>query len=95
VLEGEIAVEHEGGATRIVGADSWIYVPRGTPFRWWNARNEPARWLLTYAPGGFEQYFVDLAEAMVANPPRGPEALAALARPLWTRYGVLVSPKKG
>jgi mannose-6-phosphate isomerase-like protein (cupin superfamily) len=95
VLEGEIAVEDQGGATRIVGAGGWVYVPRGTPFRWWNARSEPARWLLSYAPGGFEQYFVELAEAMAQSPPRGPEGLAAPARPLWARYGVVVSPSKG
>jgi hypothetical protein len=74
-----------------VETGGWLYVPRGTPFRWWNAHNGPTRWQLTYAPGGFEQYFVELAAAIAEHAPKTPQALAELARPLWAKYGVVIS----
>jgi quercetin dioxygenase-like cupin family protein len=88
VLEGEIAIQL-GAKTHRATAGAWIVVPRGTPFRWWNPRQEPARWLLTYAPAGFEQYFFDLMEAMKARPDA---TVVELAPPLWTRYGLSITP---
>src|SRR5262245_24292388 len=59
VLEGTVAIESEGKERRLVRAGEWVFVPRGTAFRWWNPAEQPARWLLTYSPGGFEGYFLE------------------------------------
>jgi quercetin dioxygenase-like cupin family protein len=88
VLEGEIAVEAKGGPTQRIGAGGWVFVPRGTPFRWWNPEPKPARWLLTYSPGGFEAYFVEAAREIAEKKPKTPQEVGALAGPLWDRYGV-------
>src|SRR3954468_3652238 len=50
--------------------------PRGIPHACWNAGDEPAVVLETISPGGFEQYFADLAP-LLAHP--GPPDFAALA----------------
>jgi quercetin dioxygenase-like cupin family protein len=92
VLESTLAFDLDG-ETHEVGPGGIIHVPRGARFRWWNARPAPARWLMTYVPGGFEQYFVELAEALAAlpSPPEGPR-LAALVAPLWQKHGVRCTP---
>ena len=89
VLEGEISVEPKGEAVQRIAAGSWVFVPRGTAFRWWNPLPQPARWLLTYSPGGFEGYFVEAARAVAEQGPTTPQEIAALAVPLWHKYGVV------
>lgn len=91
VTEGELVVEVAGEA-RHLRAGTTVFVPRGVPFRWWNPTPHAARWTLTWAPGGFEQYFVDLAAAIAAQPPRSPAAFAQLVGPLWAAYGIQVVP---
>src|SRR5262245_22029439 len=38
-------------------AGSLLFVPRGTFFRWWNPTTAPAKCLIVYSPGGFEEFF--------------------------------------
>ena len=95
VLEGVIAVEERGGATRRIAAGGWVFVPRGTEFRWWNPDQLPARWLLTYSPGGFEQYFVEAARVVAEKKPKTPQEIGALALPLWEKYGVVPHREAG
>lgn len=95
VLDGTIAIEAEGQAVRHVAAGDFIFVKRGTSFRWWNPEPKPARWLLTYAPGGFEGYFIEAANAVAEKRPRTPQEIGALAAPLWARFGVEVSAAGG
>lgn len=75
VLQGTIGVE-VGGETFEAGPGSVVAKPRGIPHAFWNAGDEPAVVLETISPGGFEQYFADLAP-LLAHP--GPPDLAALA----------------
>jgi mannose-6-phosphate isomerase-like protein (cupin superfamily) len=92
VLEGEVAIELLDGTTMKVSPGGWLFMPRGTSFRWWNARQEPARWQLTYAPGGFDGYFVELVEA-IGEKKLTPPQMAEVAGPLWAKYGVTVQRK--
>ena len=36
-----------------------VFKPRGVPHAFWNATDEPARFLEIIAPAGFERYFAD------------------------------------
>ncbi len=91
VLEGEVSLELDG---RKVAAPEGavIAIPRGTSFRWSNARADaPCRWVFTYMPGGFERYFGELATALKALGRRPtPADLGAIAAPLWKKYGLHV-----
>ena len=40
----------------------FINTPRGVPHRFKNASKKPARMLLGYSPGGFEQWFLDVGK---------------------------------
>jgi quercetin dioxygenase-like cupin family protein len=93
VTEGEIRLELDG-VEHLVPTGGVVYVPRGSLFRWRNASaDRPARWVLSYNPGGFERYFVELAEAIGALPHTpSPQEVGAIAGPLWKRYGVEVMP---
>jgi mannose-6-phosphate isomerase-like protein (cupin superfamily) len=67
-LVGDEVVEAEAGRL--------VVKPRGIPHAFWNPGDEPAVVLETISPGGFEQYFADLAP-LLAHP--GPPDFAALA----------------
>lgn len=94
VVSGTVAMRL-GERDVTVGAGGFLFIPRGTAFRWWNAsQTEPVRWLLTYTPGGFEKYFGELAAAFAAlGRPPTQEDLATVVPPLWAKYGIeVVSP---
>jgi mannose-6-phosphate isomerase-like protein (cupin superfamily) len=65
-----------GGDVVDAGPGELVAKPRGIPHAFWNAGDEPAVVLETISPGGFEQYFADLAP-LLAHP--GPPDFAALA----------------
>jgi mannose-6-phosphate isomerase-like protein (cupin superfamily) len=82
VLEGRVGVQL-GDDVLEAGPGDLVFKPRGVPHAFWNATDEPARFLEIIAPAGFERYFAE-AEALFA--PGGPdmEAFAALSE----RYGL-------
>ncbi len=84
MLEGELTVR-QGGEVVTAGPGEIIVKPRGIFHAFWNAGEEPLRLLEVISPGGFEDYFVELADLI--PPDRAPdlEALAALA----ARYGMV------
>lgn len=89
VEDGEIAIELDGVEHR-AGRGSVVVVPRGVAFRWRNASDEHGvRWLATYAPGGFERFFIDMVERLqrLGHPPT-PSDMTAIAQPLWRQHGV-------
>src|SRR3954466_6806753 len=61
-----------------------VVKPRGIPHAFWNASDEPTVVLETISPGGFEQYFADLAPLLATD---GPPDFAALAA-VQARYGL-------
>jgi mannose-6-phosphate isomerase-like protein (cupin superfamily) len=77
VLEGELTMLL-GDETVKAQAGSFVLVPPGTPHTFSNPGAEPVRFIGVFTPGGFEQYFKDLA-ALLAGGPLDPAAAAQLA----------------
>lgn len=82
MLEGRIGV--------LIGEDVFeatpgdlVLKPRGVPHAFWNATDEPARFLEVISPAGFERYFAE-AEPLFSNGEPDMEGFAALSE----RYGL-------
>ena len=76
VLEGEVGIQI-GDEVRYAGPGEFVEKPRGIAHAFWNRTDEPARVLEVIAPGGFEQYFADLAPILGAD---GPPDFAAMGQ---------------
>lgn len=83
VLEGRVGLLL-GEDVLEAGVGDLVFKPRGEPHAFWNATDEPARFLEIISPGGFEQYF---AEAAVMFPAAGEPDMEAFAEPS-ARYGL-------
>ena len=68
VLEGRIGVQL-GDQVQEAGPGELVFKPRGVPHAFWNAGDEPARLLELISPGGFENYFRELAPLLAATEP--------------------------
>ena len=87
VLDGTLVMTGTDGDV-VVHPGAVVQLPHGTPFAWRNGSDDaPMTYLAVYAPGGFEAYFVAVADAVAAGQPLGPELLG----PLWARFGIAVS----
>ena len=85
VLAGRIHIRF-GDGERDLDPGSVIHVEPRRAFSWTNALDEPSRILFVYTPGGFEQYFADVAEVFKSGRPLQellPDILAVSAR-----YGI-------
>ena len=60
VLEGQLTAQ-VGDTLLIAGPGELVAKPRGIPHAFWNAGPEPVRFLETICPGGFEEYFFEMA----------------------------------
>ena len=87
VLEGEVGIQI-GDQVRYAGPGELVEKPRGIAHAFWNRTDEPARVLEVIAPGGFEQYFAELAPLVNQCPP-DLAGVAALAG----RYGLEMDPE--
>ena len=84
VLDGTLVVTGVDGDT-VVRPGEVVQLRHGTPFAWRNGSpSASATYLAVYAPGGFEAYFIAVADAVAAGAPMGPE----LVLPLWERFGI-------
>lgn len=83
VLEGELAVL-QGDELTIVGPGAYVVKPRGIFHTFWNPGTEMVRFVEIIAPGGFENYFAELAPLIPADAPPDMDGLFALA----ARYGL-------
>ncbi len=63
-----------------------MFKPRGLPHAFWNAGAAPARLLEVISPGGFAQYFLDLAALLAPGRNVDPAAMVALGE----RYGMAI-----
>ncbi len=79
VLEGRLRIWC-GDETFEAGAGATAVLPRGVPHRFRNETDAPARALVQCAPGGFEGFFVEVADLAAPEP----ASIAAVAR----RYGL-------
>ena len=65
VVDGEIGFRSDGRDVSLA-AGGYIVKPRGELHSMWNAGSVPARMIEIISPAGFEQYFVELAQAVAA-----------------------------
>jgi quercetin dioxygenase-like cupin family protein len=84
VVEGEIGFRSDGREISLP-AGGYVVKPRGELHSMWNPTDAPARMIEIIAPGGFERYFVELAEAIAASGGRPDPAVIA---PVAERYGL-------
>jgi mannose-6-phosphate isomerase-like protein (cupin superfamily) len=61
VLSGRLTAQ-VGDDVVEAGPGELVVKPRGIPHAFWNAGDEPVRFLELISPGGFEEYFFELAE---------------------------------
>ena len=67
VLSGEIRVWLEG-SERVLGPGSSAFIPRGKEHAFRVIGEKPCRFLAFLTPGGFEQFFVEMAEGDILPP---------------------------
>src|SRR6478672_3395267 len=60
------------------GPGELVMKPRGVAHAFWNAGDEEVRLLELISPGGFDQYFTDLAPVLSAGGPPDFESLEAI-----------------
>ncbi|MFB9994923.1 cupin domain-containing protein [Deinococcus oregonensis] len=70
VLSGRLTFSL-GGKTLMAGVRDTVRIPQGVPHTFSNPEQERTRFLILNTPGGFEQYFVELAALISARPERG------------------------
>jgi mannose-6-phosphate isomerase-like protein (cupin superfamily) len=75
VLEGRVGVQ-VGDEVGEAGPGELVFKPRGVPHAFWNPGDRPARLLELISPGGFENYFEEMALLLSADGPPDFEALA-------------------
>lgn len=83
VLEGQLTVQI-GDEIATVEPGAMVVKPRGVFHAFWNAGGRPVRFLEVISPGGFEEYFAELARIIPADGPPDVGAIVALA----ARYGM-------
>lgn len=76
VLEGSLGALL-GDEVLTAGPGTWVYKPRGQWHTFWNAGDTPCHIIEVISPAGFENYFRELAAALVAS--ASPEQFAQIA----------------
>lgn len=87
VLAGEVGVQLDD-RVQVARPGDLVVKPRGIPHAFWNAGDEPARLLEVITPGGFEDYFCDLAAVLAREGGPDLDELADTA----ARHGIDVDP---
>jgi mannose-6-phosphate isomerase-like protein (cupin superfamily) len=99
VLEGRLGAQL-GDTVVEAGPGELVRKPRGQAHTFWNAGDEPLRFLEIISPGGFENYFRELAPVLAAGDHAGVQEIAARYEleidfatipALAERYGLAVS----
>jgi len=85
VLSGQLTAL-VGDNVVVAGPGELVIKPRGIPHAFWNAGSEPVRFLELICPGGFEEYFFEMATPFNARD------LAAMAA-IRDRYRLTVRPE--
>ena len=65
VVEGTFGFQ-TGERTFEGAAGAFVFAPKGLDHTYWNEANTPSKMLITISPPGFERYFEELAEGLVA-----------------------------
>src|SRR5262245_10636895 len=85
VLEGQVGFRSDDSEV-VLGPGGYIIKPRGQMHAMWNAGDRPGRMIEIIIPGGFENYFRELADLLAADASE-PGALAELAAKYGLTYG--------
>ena len=88
VLEGAITIRIRE-QTKTYLANSFVHVPKGTPFAHANLTNKPLRVFLTFSPSGYEQFFIERASKSKAIKPGTPGYKQAMEA-LNVKYGISI-----
>lgn len=86
VVEGDLEVVLPGRSVKLSPGES-ISVPRGVRHSTRNVGSAPSRTLFTFVPGGFEQFFVEVA-ALGEGGARDLDRVAEIA----AAYGMEIAP---
>lgn len=70
VIEGKLRA-WLGGKQYDVATGDFVHMPRGVQHYFKNVSDKPTRLLLSYTPGGFEQWFIDIGKP-VTDKDEGP-----------------------
>ncbi|HJQ50686.1 MAG TPA: cupin domain-containing protein [Gaiellaceae bacterium] len=76
VLEGRLGAQL-GDEIVEIGPGELLRKPRGQEHAFWNAADEPLRFLEVISPGGFANYFRELAPLLAAGNHAGVQEVAA------------------
>jgi quercetin dioxygenase-like cupin family protein len=87
VLEGELSVMQDG-KLQTAGPGEYIVKQRGYFHTFWNAGEKRVRFIEIIAPGGFEHYFVEMAQYLMPGKPPQYEKMKETA----AKYGLIVDP---
>lgn len=80
VLDGEVTMVVDGKEL-VCGAGESVVIRPGAVHRFWNSGGTTAKMIAHFTPGGFENYFDELAQIVNAAtewPPRDPRPLVEL-----------------
>jgi quercetin dioxygenase-like cupin family protein len=89
VLQGEVGFQL-GDEVRYAGPGELVVKPRNQWHAFWNRSSEPAKVLELIAPGGFEDYFREIAPLLPPNVPAPDmQRLAAVV----AKYGLEMDPE--
>jgi mannose-6-phosphate isomerase-like protein (cupin superfamily) len=88
VVEGRMGAQL-GDEVVEAGPGDLVFKPRNQWHSFWNPGDEPARVLEIISPGGFEQYFAEIAPLL---PPNRPEPDFAALAEIQARYGLEMDP---
>lgn len=77
VLEGQIGFRSDDDEV-VLGPGGYITKPRGQTHAMWNAGSVPGRIVEVITPGGFECYFRELGELLLASGAAAPGASSGL-----------------
>lgn len=80
ILDGVLRVR-AGECTFDAPTGSFVFIPRGTPHHFQNIKDDPARVLVMFTPGGMERFFEGYAD--MPTGPADPAAYQALATRSW------------
>jgi quercetin dioxygenase-like cupin family protein len=75
VVEGEL-VAFLDGKNYDVKAGAWVHMPRGVEHYFKNVSDKPTRMILTYTPGGFEKWFLEVGTPVKEGDSEPPPATA-------------------
>ena len=94
VIEGELNFQ-VNDQTIAAKAGTFLHIPAGVPHAFWNIGAQPAKFVGTISPGGFENYLIELFE-LARQHPNPTHDLRPLIAQIGDKYDqVIVGPPPG